>query len=121
MQRSYASFDHVGSRIRSRRKSMGISMKNLSEQLECNYKYLSDVELGKEKPSLEMLMKISNILDKGVDYFVMDYPEANPSYRIDFEMAEKLRRCNPMTLAAVSHAIDNLLQLQESLLQETTK
>lgn len=121
MQHVYASFDHVGSRIRSRRESMGISMKKLSELLDCNYKYLSDVELGKEKPSLEMLMKISNILDKGVDYFVMDYPEANPTYRIEVEMAEKLHRCSPATLATVDRTIDNLLLLQEAFLQDSAK
>ena len=106
---------NVGSRIREVRENRHISMKDLSEKLDCNYKYLGAIETGVENPSLEMLMKISNLLDEDIDYFVMDNPHVRPAYRIEKIIGAKLSRCQPETLATVDNLLDNLLLMQEAL------
>lgn len=92
MRQAQVGFEHVGKRIRLVRKERGLSLIQMSELLDCSYKYLSDLEIGREKPSLEMIMKIGNILDKRIDYFLMDMPLASPEYIIQDALAEKLQK-----------------------------
>lgn len=113
MRQPQVGFEHVGKRIRLMRKNRGLSLTRMSEMIDCSYKYLSDLEIGREKPSLEMIMKISNALDKSVDYFLMDMPLASPKYIIQDVLAEKLQKCSAKTLRALEGIIDSLLLIQE--------
>lgn len=113
MRQAQIGFEHVGKRIRLVRKERGLSLIQMSELLDCSYKYLSDLEIGRERPSLEMIMKIANILDKTVDYFLMDMPLASPEYIIQDVLAEKLQKCSAKTLRALEGIIDSLLLIQE--------
>lgn len=113
MRQAHVGFEHVGKRIRLTRKKRGISLTEMSELLDCSYKYLSDLEIGREKPSLEMIMKIGNILDQHIDYFLMDTPLAFPDYIIKDVIAEKLQKCSAKTLRALEGIIDSLLLIQE--------
>ena len=114
MRQCTVGFENVGSSIRDLRENRHISMKKFAEQLDCNYTYLSALERGQENPSLEMLMKVSNLLDEDIDYFVMDHPHVRSAYRIDKIIGEKLNRCKPETLATVDKLLDNLLQMQDA-------
>ncbi len=113
MRQAHIGFEHVGKRIRSMRVERGITLTQMSELLDCSYKYLSDLEVGREKPSLEMIMKIGNVLDKSIDYFLMDSPIASTDYIIQDVIAEKLQKCSAKTLRALEGIIDSLLLLQE--------
>ncbi len=113
MRQASVGFERVGKRIRLIRNERGISLVKMSELLDCSYKYLSDLEVGREKPSLEMIMKISNVLEKNIDYFLMDMPLASPEYIIQDVIAEKLQKCSAKTLRALEGIIDSLLIIQE--------
>ena len=62
-----------------------------------------------------MLLKISCVLDKDLNYFLLDTPFTQRDCLIDTEIANKLDRCSPTTLAAVSRMIDILLDQQQTL------
>lgn len=55
----------LGSRIRTIRKSKGLTQEALSEMMEINPKYLSSIERGKENPTLNTLLSLADNL--GVD------------------------------------------------------
>jgi len=53
----------IGKMIASRRRERNISQEKLSERAEISQGYISSIERGKEKPSLELLEKIAQALD----------------------------------------------------------
>ena len=53
----------VGKRIREYRKMRGMSQETLSEIIEIGSKHLSNIELGKNMPNPQLLLKISKAFD----------------------------------------------------------
>lgn len=53
----------IGKTIATRRKAQNISQEQLSEKADISQGYISSIERGKEKPSLELLEKIARALD----------------------------------------------------------
>ena len=53
----------IGKTIATRRKAQHISQEQLSEKADISQGYISSIERGKEKPSLELLEKIAQALD----------------------------------------------------------
>ncbi len=62
--------DEVGTRIRQLREERGISIENLSSLTGFEVSRLTDIESGKEKPQLGMVMKLSKALDSAVGRLV---------------------------------------------------
>lgn len=62
----------MGKRIRKAREKKGWTQSYLGELLESDGKYISRIELGKSKPSLEFLVKLANALGKSTDYLLQD-------------------------------------------------
>ena len=52
----------IGARIKEIRAKKGITQEHLSERMEINPKYLSSIERGKENPTLNTLIKLSESL-----------------------------------------------------------
>ena len=61
----------IGKRIANRRKQLGLKQNILAEKLNMSNNYLSGIERGNEKPSLEVLVKICNSLQVTPDYLLM--------------------------------------------------
>lgn len=53
----------IGARIKQIRTKKGFTQEELSERIEINPKYLSSIERGKENPTLNTLIRISESLD----------------------------------------------------------
>ncbi len=53
----------IGTRIKEIRSKRGITQNQLSERMEINPKYLSSIERGKENPTLNTLLKLSESLE----------------------------------------------------------
>lgn len=60
----------AGARIRSRRKSLGISRKRMAEQIGKAEKYYADIERGYCGMSLETMIQIAGCLGTTLDYIV---------------------------------------------------
>ena len=62
----------IGSRISKIRKSRGFTQENLAEKLDVSIGYISQVERGITKISLDLLGKIAGILSSDVTVFLTD-------------------------------------------------
>ena len=65
-------YQQLGQRVREKRKAMNVQQKDMAIAIGTATNHLSDIERGRKKPSLELLMRISSFLDTPVDYFLMD-------------------------------------------------
>ena len=54
---------HLGRKIADLRKAKGFTQEELAEKIEISSKYLSSIERGKENPTLNTLIKLSESLD----------------------------------------------------------
>lgn len=62
----------IGNRIKSARKAKGLSQSELSELIDKSVGYMSYIETGSKKPSLETLIQIANALDVTIDELLSD-------------------------------------------------
>ena len=60
----------IGERIKKARKEMNYTQECLAEKLEVSIGYISQVERGITKISLDLLGAVSSILKKDIAYFV---------------------------------------------------
>lgn len=111
-------FVHIGQRIRIARQEKGLNQAELGRMVGCSNNHMSHIEIGQTKVSLSMLLKISFVLEKDLNFFLLDTPFTQRDCIIDTEIASKLDRCNPTTLVAVNRMIDILLEQQQALSAE---
>ena len=102
----------IGQRIKAARQSKGYSQADLGALVGCSNNHMSHVEVGQTKVSLAMLLKLSFVLDKDFEYFLLDTPYAKRDSIINGELAVKLKQCNSTTLITLSKIIDAMLEHQ---------
>ncbi len=61
--------DHVGKRIRERRRMVGMTQAKLAEPLGISYQQIQKYELGTNRVSAGRLYVLSEILGVTIDYF----------------------------------------------------
>lgn len=103
----------IGERIKAARKLRGITQEQLAEAANCTHTHSCNIENGKIGISLELLFRISVVLQKSMDYFVMDNIHANPQTKIDDSIAPKLSQCDAHMLTVIDGLLDNLLTYQD--------
>lgn len=65
-------YEDVGNKIRERRNFLKVTQENLANDINVSASFISDIENGRRKMSLETMIKISNALKTSLDYFVLD-------------------------------------------------
>ncbi len=105
----------IGNRIREARRNRQMTQEELSEKCSCTATHISNIENGKIGISLELLYKICIILDKSMDYFVMDHVEMNPQIKINSVVAPKLAMCDSRMLDIVDALLDKLILYREEM------
>lgn len=108
-------YKQLGKRIVAKRNDRNLMQKDFADMLGIAVNHLSDVERGVKKPSLELLMRISYLLDTPVDHFLMDLPHACCSYAINEELAAILKQCTPQSLKIIHQLAQNLVEYQGSI------
>jgi ribosome-binding protein aMBF1 (putative translation factor) len=63
----------IGSRVRIRRTSRGMTQQDLSGLLDVDSDYLTSYEAGAERINAKLLFKIAKLLDVRPDYFFRGY------------------------------------------------
>ena len=114
----------IGKRIKTARKSIKMTQEQLAELCDCTPTHICNIENGKIGISLELLFKMSKLLNKSMDYFVMDSPGANPQIKINTTIAPKLSQCDQNMLTMVDGFLDDLLtylKTVESEIEEAKK
>lgn len=80
---------NIASRIKERRKAMGLSQEGLAEKAGVSTNYLARLELGSKQPTLQMLLRLSNALAVGVADLLEE--PADEWSELAQEMASSLR------------------------------
>lgn len=65
-------YENVGNKIRERRNFLKVTQENLANDIKVSASFISDIENGRRKMSLETMIKISIALKTSLDYFVLD-------------------------------------------------
>ena len=65
-------YENVGNKIRERRNFLKVTQENLANAINVSSSFISDIENGRRKMSLETMIKISIALKTSLDYFVLD-------------------------------------------------
>ena len=63
----------IGKNIQAIRKSHGYTQERLAEAIECSPRYIGDVEQDRSKPSYEVLVKLCNLFNIGMDEIFSGY------------------------------------------------
>lgn len=113
----------IGRRIKIARKSRSITQDKIADICDCTPTHISNIENGKVGVSLELLFKLSIILDKRLDYFIMDDVHATPEILIEQEIAPKLLDCDPQMLDLVDNFLDRMITYRNKMTgkQDTKK
>lgn len=90
----------IGQRIRSARKQKKISQETLAENLDVSPVYVSRIENGKAKLSLELLVRISICLKFSPGYFLSgNILSANEN--VSHELIQLLENCNSQKMRMI--------------------
>lgn len=80
-------FKLIGKRVREIRKSSDMSQMNLAEKTDLSVSYVSMVENGKRKVSLDTMIRIANVLGVTVDELLNGNQLYNPAeYQTDMDL-----------------------------------
>ena len=65
----------LGEKLRTLRKRDGLTQTQLAEMLDVDYSHVGKMERGERVPSLEILIKITQVLNVTSDQLIMDDQE----------------------------------------------
>ena len=83
-------YKHIGSRIRQERTRNQLSQEQLAELTDSSPQYISHIETARKKPSLEMIVRIANVLDITVDQLIAENVR---QYKFDAELSRLVAGC----------------------------
>lgn len=104
----------LGSEIREVRKARGFTLKDLSEVVSCSKAYLSRIELGSAKVSVELLGEISKALAVDANWFFPKQSGDGP-----LERKHVVRRDSRRALSAMYTRSTDELGFEDELLSST--
>lgn len=99
----------IGRRIANRRSQMGLKQIALAEKIGITNNYLSGIERGKEKPTLETFVNICNALHITPDYLLMGNMH---SCNIPQNIVDGLRLCSEDDLILMSVILQHMVERQ---------
>ena len=99
----------MGDRIKSARKNLGLTQEALAEKLDITLYYMGEIERGVKTPSLDLFVKLVEVLDVSADYLLRDRVSTGNVYG-DKRMARKLENLTPKQRAAIEAIIDTYIE-----------
>jgi len=102
-------YNAVGLRIRSIRMDRGITQEELAFQINTSAAYVSNIERGVKKPSLQKLSDIADILHVTVNDLI--YDQTDISAPTDDELLKVLSLWEPEKQEQLKSNIVNILQI----------
>ncbi|MBR3504425.1 MAG: helix-turn-helix transcriptional regulator [Clostridia bacterium] len=80
----------VGLRIRDVRIQYGYSLEQFAERLEVSVSHLSNIECGRKKPPLALLVRLATEFDASLDYLVLGRQDKSSGGFLVFRSDEEL-------------------------------
>lgn len=96
----------MGNRIKLRRKELRIKQSELAEKLDISNNHISSIENGREKPSLDILLKICEELCVTPDYLLLGNIHAND---LPQNITDSLRLCSNDDIELVRQFVEILV------------
>ena len=99
----------MGDRIKEIRKKNGLTQEQLAEKLDISVEYVSQIERGMKIPSMQIFIKLVEVLDISADYLLRDTVSTHGMYG-DKQIASKLERLTPKQRVALEAIIDTYIE-----------
>ncbi len=99
----------MGDRIKNARKKLGLTQEALAEKVDVTLYYMGEIERGVKTPSLDLFIRLVEVLDVSADYLLRDTVSMGNVYG-DKRMARKLENLTPRQRAAVEALIDTYIE-----------
>lgn len=100
---------HLGQRIAKRRMQTGLKQNVLAGLIGISNNYLSSIERGKEKPSLEVIVNICNALQVTPDYLLMGNMHSS---NVPQNIIDGLRLCTKEDIVLLSVLMHHMVERQ---------
>lgn len=95
----------LGSRIRSARKEKGFTQELLAEKADISLAYMGEIERGVKYPSMNVFIKLVEVLDVSADYLMRDKLETGKVHVFN-DITRKMEHLKPKQVNAISELID---------------
>ena len=99
----------MGDRIQDTRKKRGFTQEQLAEQAEITVEYISQIERGLKTPSMQVFIKLVEILDVSADYLLRDTVSTRNLYG-DKQIGARLEQLTPKQRVALEALIDTYIE-----------
>ena len=99
----------MGDRIKETRKKCCLTHEQLAEKLDISVEYVSQIERSLKIPSMQIFIKLVEILDVSADYLLRDTVSTGNLYG-DKQISSKLERLTPKQRAALEAIIDTYIE-----------
>ena len=99
----------MGDRIKEIRKKRHLTQEQLAEQVDVTVEYISQLERGLSTPSLQVFVKILEVLDASADYLLRDTVSTSNPYG-DKQIAARFERLSPKQRQALMAIIDAYIE-----------
>ncbi len=83
----------IGKKIQAIRRSNGYTQEKLAESIEVSVRYISDIEQDKSKPSYEVLVRICNLFNIGMDELFSEYLYIKGNKKVEYYLTGFDRLC----------------------------
>lgn len=97
----YVDYNEVGKRLSARRKELGLKQFQVSEAAGLSDKYLSNLERATSVMSIDVLMKLCNVLKVSPDYLLLGTTERLNSEDIEQRFLQMLSSMNEKQIKMV--------------------
>lgn len=104
-------YNIIGNRIQLRRKELGLKQYTLAEMLDISNNHMSSIENGREKPSLEILLHICDILKITPDYLLLGNMHTDD---ISQDILASLRLCSKEDVKLARDFIELLVERNQN-------
>lgn len=101
----------IGKRIQLRRKELRLKQSELAEILDISNNHMSSIENAREKPSLDILLKICHALKVTPDYLLLVNTHAN---NIPQNIIEGLQLCSENDIELTRKFIELLIERNQN-------
>ncbi len=95
----------IGAKLKGIRRSHGYTQEKLAEAIECSTRYIGNIEQDKSKPSYEILVKICNLFDIGLDDIFSEHLEKTGKKARNVEL-EAFSKIKPKNQDVILHLIE---------------
>ena len=90
----------IGKKLQMLRKNYGYTQEELAEKIECSTRYIGDIEQDRSNPSYEVLIRICNAFNIGMDEIFSSYLDIKERKETNLMLYgfEKLKQNNKETI-----------------------